>query len=126
MRGRKLSAAHQARKRDLKNTVARPLSDLSPEDIDQMFVGFAEVCRLEGVLALGDIAEKADDRLLREGLQIMLDGTEPETIAEILETLMASLIRQQKVKYLKILEGIMSVQAGDHPRLVGKKLGLIF
>jgi chemotaxis protein MotA len=48
-------------------------------------VGFAEKARREGLLALdGEVAE-IEDPFVRKGMQLVVDGTDPEVVREILE-----------------------------------------
>jgi chemotaxis protein MotA len=51
----------------------------------QMLVGFAERARREGLLALEDEIEELDDTFARKGLQLVVDGTDPDLVREILE-----------------------------------------
>jgi chemotaxis protein MotA len=51
----------------------------------QQMVGFAERARREGLLALEDEIAEIDDAFTRKGLQLVVDGTDPELIREILE-----------------------------------------
>jgi chemotaxis protein MotA len=48
-------------------------------------VGFAERARREGLLALEADAEQVSDPFMRRGLQMVIDGLEPETVEEVLE-----------------------------------------
>jgi chemotaxis protein MotA len=52
--------------------------------VEQM-VGFAERARREGLLALEDEIAQIDDAFTRKGLQLVVDGTDPELVREILE-----------------------------------------
>jgi chemotaxis protein MotA len=57
-------------------------------DIDQirtMLVKFAERARREGLLALEGDVEAVKDPFIRHGLQMIIDGLEPDTVEEILE-----------------------------------------
>ncbi len=54
--------------------------------IIQMLVGFAEKARREGLLALEDEAHSVDDPFLRKGIQLAIDGTDPELVREIMQT----------------------------------------
>jgi len=47
-------------------------------------VGYAETARRDGVLALESVARDAPDPFLRRGLQLTIDGTDPEIIERIL------------------------------------------
>lgn len=49
-------------------------------------VGFAERARREGLLALEDNLEDLEDQFMRKGIQLVVDGTDPEIIKNILYT----------------------------------------
>jgi chemotaxis protein MotA len=50
-----------------------------------MLVKFAERARREGLLALEADVEAVQDPFIRHGLQMIIDGLEPDTVEEILE-----------------------------------------
>jgi chemotaxis protein MotA len=50
-----------------------------------MLVKFAERARREGLLALEADVEAVEDPFIRHGLQMVIDGLEPDTVEEILE-----------------------------------------
>lgn len=54
--------------------------------LGQLFVGLAQKARREGLLALEDDLEEIDDPFLRNGLQMVIDGFEPDSIREIMDT----------------------------------------
>jgi len=51
-----------------------------------ILVMFAERARREGLLALEDEARKIDDTFLQKGVQLAVDGTDPELVRAILQT----------------------------------------
>src|SRR3954462_5762259 len=51
----------------------------------ELLVGFAERARREGLLALDEEVAELDDEFTRKGLQLVVDGTDPELVREILE-----------------------------------------
>ena len=53
--------------------------------IREMLVKFAERARREGLLALEADVEAVQDPFIRHGLQMIIDGLEPDTVEEILE-----------------------------------------
>ncbi len=53
--------------------------------IDQ-FMDFANRARREGILALETIVKSVDNAYLRKGLQLTVDGLEPDAIKNIMET----------------------------------------
>jgi chemotaxis protein MotA len=48
-------------------------------------VGYAEKARRDGLLALDDQVAKVEDPFTRKGLQLVVDGTDPDLVAEVLE-----------------------------------------
>ena len=53
--------------------------------IREMLIKFAERARREGLLALESEVEAVQDPFIRHGLQMVIDGLEPDTVEEILE-----------------------------------------
>lgn len=48
-------------------------------------VQFADKARREGLLSLEDQVQKVEDEFLRKGLQMAIDGTDPEQVRSVLE-----------------------------------------
>lgn len=49
-------------------------------------VSWAKTARREGLLGLEDVANREKDRFLKKGLELLVDGSEPEIIRHVLET----------------------------------------
>jgi chemotaxis protein MotA len=49
-------------------------------------VDLAEKARREGLLALEDSVNRTEDEFLKRGIQLIVDGTDPELVRDILET----------------------------------------
>ena len=64
--------------------------------IDSM-VDLAEKARREGLLALEDCVNRTEDEFLRRGIQLIVDGTDPELVRDILETDLAYIEDRHKV-----------------------------
>jgi chemotaxis protein MotA len=60
----------------------------------RLLVNFAEMARREGLLALDDELQQVDDEFTRKGLQLVVDGTDPELVREILETEMDAMAQR--------------------------------
>jgi chemotaxis protein MotA len=54
------------------------------EHVIKELVNYAETARRDGVLALESVAREAPDPFLRRGLQLTIDGTDPEIIERIM------------------------------------------
>jgi len=55
-----------------------------PSTVRQL-VGYAEKARKEGLLALEPAIAEIDDEFTKKGLQLVVDGTDPELVREVLE-----------------------------------------
>ncbi len=62
-----------------------------PADIITRFMEYANKARREGILSLEPLLKDIQDDFLRKGLQLTVDGMEPQAIQEILETEIAYL-----------------------------------
>lgn len=72
----------------LKNAILGQL--MEPREAITALVELATVARREGVLALESRLEALRDPFLRKGLQLVIDGTDPELVRDILETELAT------------------------------------
>lgn len=55
-------------------------------EVISLLVQFAEKARREGLLALEQEVMEVDDQFLQKGIQLVVDGTDPELVRNILET----------------------------------------
>jgi len=67
------------------------------KELEQTFVALAQKARREGLLALEDDLHEIDDPFLRNGLQMVIDGFEPESIRDIMETEMRAIEQRHQV-----------------------------
>ncbi|MHC4886281.1 MAG: motility protein A [Planctomycetota bacterium] len=58
----------------------------SPEEMIKRMVEFAEIARRDGILALENVTENIQDEYLVTGIQLAVDGTDPELIENIMLT----------------------------------------
>lgn len=63
----------------------------------ETLVRFAEKARREGLLSLEQELEAVTDSFTRQGMQLVIDGTDPEITREILESYIAVLRKRHKV-----------------------------
>ncbi|MCC3379532.1 flagellar motor protein [Paenibacillus farraposensis] len=96
--------------------------DNSTEQYIEDLVSMAATSRRSGVLALERISSEHPNAFLREGLQLVIDGTEQEQIKQILE-LELDTIEQKHEGYAKIFESA----GGYAPTMgiIGTVMGLI-
>ena len=85
-------------------------------------VSFAERARREGLLALEEAAKSVTDPYLKRGIELAVDGTDPEELAEIMEAEITSMKARHKVgaKYFADL-GAFAPTLG----IIGTCIGLV-
>lgn len=104
----------------IKNTFFSSLD--SPADIIERFKDYANRARREGILSLEPVLKEIDDDYMRKGLQLTVDGLEPQTIQEILETEISYLQDRHQVgaEVVAVL-GTMAPAMG----MIGTVIGLV-
>jgi chemotaxis protein MotA len=87
-----------------------------------MIVTFSEKARREGLLALEDDLDELEDDFLRKGIQLVVDGTDPEIIRNIMETELNNM-QSRHQQGIKIFEdwGALAPAFG----MIGTLIGLI-
>jgi RNA polymerase sigma factor (sigma-70 family) len=106
----------------------RPLSVrkmVFPELCD-LFMMLDEEARREGIHILKDLMELIDYDLLQRGLQLTIEGAEPDLIRELLQGRSRNLLRQQEVRYRMICVGIESIQVGEYPQVIAERIRCLF
>ena len=110
--------------KNIKNVLKAALGtpEHSPdEDIERM-VHLAELARREGLLALEKAAAEVDDPFFRKGVELTVDGVDPEEIQEILEGEIAAIRDRHKMgaKFFADMGGF-----GPTLGIIGTVIGLI-
>ncbi|MFA7386304.1 MAG: flagellar motor protein [Thiohalobacteraceae bacterium] len=94
----------------------------SPHEAIEKIVSWSNIARREGLLGLENIAEQEPDLFARKGLQLLVDGSEPEVIRGIMEVDMDGQ-EYRDVQAAKVFEGM----GGYSPTIgiIGAVMGLI-
>ena len=112
---------------DLVDLIARPLDQLTANDLADLWLGIAEQARKEGILSLQPIEAQAVEPFLREALQLAVDGTEPDLLRDILETrLVRAILPQQETRCRMVIEAMMAIQSGDNPGVIRHKMATFY
>ena len=95
---------------------------LQLEDTAEKIVNWSNIARREGLLGLESIAEEEQDPFARKGLQLLVDGSEPEVIRAILEVEIDNR-EYQDIQAAKVFDGM----GGYSPTIgiIGAVMGLI-
>jgi chemotaxis protein MotA len=95
------------------------------QDVVQLIkqlVELAEVARRDGILALENMTEKVDDEFLVSGIQMAVDGTDPEVIRTVMETELENLIERHETS-----KGLLDAIGKYAPAfgMIGTLIGLV-
>jgi chemotaxis protein MotA len=93
-----------------------------PSDLISRIVGWSEISRRQGLLGLEPQIDSEDDTFVRKGLQLLVDGSEPEAIRGVLEVEVGAREHHDLVA-AKVFEsaGIFSPTMG----IIGAVMGLM-
>ena len=97
-------------------------SEKSSLDIISQFIELSRKARREGLLSLEDEINQIDDGFLKKGLQMVVDGIEPDTIRDILELEISEMERRHSIG-----ADMLKAWGGYAPAfgMVGTLIGLI-
>ncbi len=70
--------------------------ELPIDNLLKSLVGYAEIARRDGMLALEEALKTQSDPFLKKGLQLAVDGTDPEIIEQTLEIEIEALAERHK------------------------------
>jgi chemotaxis protein MotA len=93
-----------------------------PDATIATMVEFAERARREGLLALEDVTKNVENPFLKKGIELAVDGTDPEELREILENDIAAYRAEQKAgaKFFENMGGFAPTLG-----IIGTVIGLI-
>ena len=96
--------------------------ELDIEKSIEKLVRWSQMSRREGLLALENASEEETDLFSRKGLQLLVDGNEPETIRNVMETEIG-VMEQYELQAAKVYEAM----GGYSPTIgiLGAVMGLI-
>lgn len=104
----------------LKKTLLHKATD--PVALIKQIVELAEIARRDGILALENMADQIDDEFLVHGIQMAVDGTDPEVIQTVMETELENLVeRHEQGKSLFDSMGRFAPAFG----MIGTLIGLV-
>ena len=100
--------------------------DVNAKEMIITLVSFSEKARREGLLALEDDLDELDDEFLKKGIQLVVDGTDPELVRRIMETELENIMERHD-KGKKVFEdwSILSPAFGMIGTLIGLVLMLV-
>ena len=67
-------------------------------------------------------AEKIEDPIIKKGLELVIDGTDPHIVESILRNMLDKEIRFTQTKYEAVIEAMLGVQEGDAPQILRQKM----
>lgn len=115
-----MSATTNVFKAMLRATLPKP--EVAPADRLSLLVDFAGRARQEGILSLESELAGIDDPFMKKGLQLAVDGTDPDDVADVLRTDIRTMKARHKVGADWCMQmGIFAPTFG----IIGAVIGLI-
>ncbi len=96
--------------------------EVSINNIIEEIITLANIARKEGLLSLEEYGEKLEDDFLKKGINLIVDGTDPELVRNILETELAFLTERHAQG-----QGVLETMGTYSPAfgMIGTLIGLI-
>lgn len=95
---------------------------VSVDDISRQILEIADLARKDGLLALEEYGDQIEDEFMKKAVSLIVDGTEPELVKDILENDMIHKVERNK-KQVKFWEDLGSY--GPAWGMLGTLIGLI-
>jgi len=98
------------------------MSEFKPDTIIKQIIELANVARREGLLALEDATSDIKDAFLQKGIMLIVDGTDPELVKNILESEISNVEERHSVG-----SGMLESLGANFPAfgMVGTLIGLV-
>lgn len=93
-----------------------------PIELIEKLIAMAQKARREGLLALDNDIEDIEDEFMKKGIQLIVDGTDPELVRSIMETEIEMMVERHKTG-----AGIFDAMGASAPAfgMLGTLIGLI-
>ncbi len=105
--------------------MGRAFGNADPKYIDtiSLFVELAEQARREGLLSLEERISRIDDKFIKKGMQLLVDGTDPNLIRQMLELDIDQLASRHARRY-----GTLETMGAYAPTMgmLGTVIGIVF
>lgn len=95
---------------------------ISQNKLLEDIMNLANIARKEGLLALEEAGEKAEDIFLKKGIMLIVDGTDPELVRNVLETEL-NFLEERHEEGQKVLETMAAFSPAFG--MVGTLIGLV-
>ena len=94
----------------------------SPQKLIEDLVSYAEVARRDGILSLESMCKEIEDPFIVRGIQMAVDGTDPELIEQIMTTELDNLIERHEAG-----RGLLATVGKYAPAfgMIGTLIGLV-
>ena len=107
-----------------------PPQEMTLEQIVDLYSQAARLARTDGLASLGPLREalqqerKLEGELMRRGLDLALDETEPARILKALQTQLKTWLDGTEKAYRMVIEGVCALQSGKKPEEVAEAVRL--
>lgn len=90
----------------------------SLEDLKTLFRELSIKAQASGLLSLESDVEIIEDPIIKKGLQLVVDGTDPSVVESIMRNTLDKEIQLMRMKYEAVIEAVMGIQRGDSSHIL--------
>jgi flagellar motor component MotA len=96
------------------------------DEVTDLMTDASIFTRWQGVAALEPLVSLAKLKYLKLGLRLTIEEAKPDLAQDILKTHLELLEPHLTTKCRMVMEGILSIQSGDHPSVIESKIRTFF
>ena len=90
--------------------------EYTSQEFAEFFLQLVQKSQSDGLLSIDGDASQIDDDIMRKELELVIDGTEPNQIEEILKAKLEKDLYTYRTKYEAV------IQLGHHPEIIRENL----
>ena len=111
----------------LRQLAGQPLEELGFEEFTEFWIEAARQNHAAGPLSFEKLCDQIASPLIREGFLLVIDGTEPDLVTDLLETRLQMVLYPREDTRRKLtIEGAAAIKSSDHPNVVDHKIGTFY
>ena len=98
----------------------RSFEELSIDELAQIYGELTVKVKREGIQSLSGCGGYPGP--IDEGLRLAVDGTDPDFVRDLVGTRAQTMVRNRRQRLMMMRDGIGSLQAGDNPHIIYRKM----
>lgn len=109
----KLNELADEKDTEYSNVLPQQLETRNSSEIMETILFLGQYAQERGLSALEEALSKIKDPFLSEALQLIIDGSEPELVEEVLRNRVQAISYHRDLLYNLMIEGVLGIQSGN-------------